>query len=531
LTVDSSIKERTTHRLLERRAEQYGNRDFLFFKDEVWGLEDFDREASKVAAGLQALGITKGDKVAVMLKNRPEYLFAWFGINKLGAVEVPINPAHKGELLTHMLNLADCRVLFLQREFVDQIATVQEDLTTLESYVCLDGAEGDIGLGGLPCTTYAALVDNDRRFDAPDVIWSDPFAIMFTSGTTGPSKGVLLPHNYPIMLAELFTGMAEYVESDRLYVPLPYFHGHAMVASTLPALLCGGSIVVAERFSVSQTWDDIRRYGCTGFNYTGAMTAMLMKAEPKPDDSDNPIRVMCGGGTAPAVLPLFEERFDVTLVEGTYGTTEIGLPTICSLEDRRQGVASRRNPNCEVKLVDDNGFEVGPNTQGEMLVRPLQPYCMMLEYYNMPEETVTAWRDLWYHTGDYLSVDEKGVYSFVDRKKDALNRRGENISSFEVERGVASHEAVLQSAAVAVKSDLGGDEVLVCVVCKPGQQLNAEELIAHCEDRMARFMVPRYVRFMDELPKTPTERVRKHLLRDEGITPDTWDREKGANVG
>jgi len=204
------------------------------------------------------------------------------------------------------------------------------------------------------------------------------------------------------------------------------------------------------------------------------------------------------------------------------------LPLMNTPQVRRPATCGKPHPDVAVRLVDDHGLEVGPNTPGELLIRPHRPYIMLLEYYNDPQRTVDAWRDLWFHTGDYLYCDDDGYYHFVDRKKDALRRRGENISSYEVEKAVNSHPAVLESAALAAKSELGEDEVMVCLTLKPGQKLTPVELTAHCEERMAYFMVPRYLRFMEGLPKTPTERVQKYRLREEGVTPDTWDREKAG---
>lgn len=219
----------------------------------------------------------------------------------------------------------------------------------------------------------------------------------------------------------------------------------------------------------------------------------------------------------------FEKRFGLTIVE-IYGMTEFGLPLMCHLGDRKPGTCGKAR-HCEVRIVDDNQVDVGPNMVGELLVRPLKDHCMLIEYYNMPEKTVEAWRDLWFHSGDYFYYDDEGYYYFVDRKKDALRRRGENISSYEVEKVINSHPAVLESAAVAIKSPLGEDEVMVCLVLRPGKSLAPEELIAYCEECMAYFMVPRYLRFMDAMPKTPTERVQKHILRQEGVTSDVWDLE------
>ncbi|RIK93937.1 MAG: ATP-dependent acyl-CoA ligase [Proteobacteria bacterium] len=520
----SLTRNRTVHGVLADKVTQYGNREFFRFGDQVFGYQDLDRESNKVAAGMQALGLAKGDKVAIMLDNRPEYLFLWFGLSKLGAVEVPLNTAHKGDLLTYMIDRADCRLIVIDQAYLPELASCLANLPKLERVIVMDDAGVSLTR---PMTSYGALVANDGAFKAADVIWSDPLAILFTSGTTGPSKGAVMPQNYPVYLAEILTRAARYSEADCLYNALPFFHGNAQFLSTMPALYSGARMVVAPRFSASAFWDDVRRYGCTEFNYIGGIIPILLKAEEKPNDADNPLRIMLGGGCPVNLFEPFQKRFGVRLIEG-YGMSEIGLPLMNTVDDPRSGNCGRVHPDYEVKLVDEDGVEVGADTPGELLIRSKKPYCVLLEYYNMPEKTVEAWRDLWFHTGDFLKRDAEGYFYFLDRKKDALRRRGENISSYEVEKVINSHPAVLESAAVAAASELAEDEVMVCLTCRPGKTVTPEDLIEYCEQRMAYFMVPRYVRIMDKLPKTPTERIQKYRLREEGVTPDTWDRERNG---
>jgi len=378
---------------------------------------------------------------------------------------------------------------------------------------------------------YEALVDNPGTFEAPGVYWSDPFAILYTSGTTGPSKGSLMPHNYAFFMGDIIIRCGEYSEADCLYNALPLFHGNAQLLSTMPALMSGARMVLAERFSASGFWPEVKRYGCTEFNYIGGILPILLKAPPQPDDADNPLRLLFGGGCPPDLFDEVERRFGLTILEG-YGMSEIGLPLLNSLKSRKRGTIGKPAFGCQVKLVDDHMMEVGPGRVGEILIRPEEPYTMLLEYHKMPEKTLEAWGNLWFHTGDYAKRDEEGYYYFVDRKKDALRRRGENISSYEVERIVNSHPAVLESAAVAVKDEMGEDEVLVCVAAKPGASPEPTELFEHCRGKMAYFMVPRYIRVLTELPKTPTQKVQKAELRAQGITADTWDRvAAGYEVG
>lgn len=521
------IHDRVIHRVLEQKIKQFGNRDFFHFKEQTFGYVDFDRESDKVAAGFQALGIEKGDKVAIQMSNRPEFLFIWFGLSKLGAVEVPINTAHRGSLLTYMIGMADCRLVVTENMFLDRLAPVLKELPQVEQVVVLKQASEPLPELDKPIVDYSRLVENDGIYQKIEVIWSDPFAIMFTSGTTGPSKGALMPQNYALFMGEVICEAGRYSESDRLYNALPLFHGNAQVLSTMPALMSGAQMVLAEKFSASRFWGDVKRHGCTEFNYIGSILPILYKADPRPEDSDNPMRIMVGGGAPPDLFEAFEKRFGLRLIEG-YGMSEMGLPFMSPYSEGKPGSCGKPRSDYEVKLVDHNDIEVGPGKVGELIIRPQKPYTILIEYFKMPDKTVEAWRDLWFRTGDYMRQDKEGFFHFVDRKKDALRRRGENISSYEVEAVVNCHPAVLESAAIPIQSELGEDEVMVCLTLKSGQRLTPLELIAHCEQEMAYFMVPRYLRFLKALPKTPTERVQKYILRQEGLTPDTWDREKAG---
>ncbi|WP_265943417.1 AMP-binding protein [Dechloromonas sp. A34] len=517
--------ERTIHHLLERRATLQGEAVFFWFKEQSFSYARLNRMASGVAKGLQETGVAKGDRVAVMLGNSAEFLAVWFGLSKLGAIEVALNTAHRGYLLSYQLNQAQCSVLIVDQGFLPCIEGIRKELESLRHVIVL-GAEGELPVWpGIELHRYEEVTGKGEDYRPVEVLWNDPLGIMFTSGTTGPSKGAVLPQNYAIHTAEIISGIAGYGPEDCLYNALPLFHGNAKLLSTMPALYAGATMVLAERFSASQFWEDVARYRCTEFNYIGSILSILLKADPKPDDRANSLRVLLGAGATPGVYEAFEARFGVSLIEG-YGMSEIGLPLMSRPGASKPGTCGKPHPDYEVKLVDDQGQAVATGVPGELLVRPKKPWSTLLEYYRMPEKTVEAWQGLWFHTGDYLLQDEEGFYHFVDRKKDAIRRRGENISSYEVETMVTSHPLVLEAAATPVKSELGEDEVMITVVLRPGAQLSAAELIVHCEQVMAKFMVPRYVRFVASLPRTPTEKVQKYVIREQGVTADTWDRER-----
>ncbi|NLX92023.1 MAG: AMP-binding protein [Firmicutes bacterium] len=540
-------RERVMHRLLERQAEKYGQRTYMYFEDKKFSYKDLNDFASRVARGLQDLGIAKGDKVAVVMENCPEYIFLMFALSKLGAVEVPINVFHKGEIMNYMVDHSDCSIVVMQVQYIDRLESILQKSNKIKAVVLMESS-GEDQKSGVTNATVAAvkeriasfgkkalgwpeLMGNDGNYQKADVIWSDPLLLLYTSGTTGLSKGVLLPQNLFYSMAERFCNWVlegNLGEDDCIYVPSPLFHAHAWHAGINLALLKGARILLRRRFSASAHWDDIRRFNCTYSAAGGPRLPILLAAEPSPNDADNPLRVILGGPASEKICNAFEPRFGVKVLE-FYGSTELGAPAMNTVSNRKIGSCGRMLPDFLFKIADDDGAEVGVNQPGEFLVRVKQPYAMMLEYYKMPEKTVEAWRDLWFHTGDRVRVDEDGYIHFVDRKKDSIRRRGENISSFEVERVINSHPAVLESAAYGVESEFtDDDEVMVSLVLKPGQTLSPEELIAHCEGEMAYFMVPRYVRFVKELPKNAVNRVEKFKLREEGVTSDTWDREKSG---
>jgi len=318
-------------------------------------------------------------------------------------------------------------------------------------------------------------------------------------------------------------------EGDCIYINNSLFHAHAWHAGINLSLLCGAKILLVKKFSARRYWDDIKSRNCVISIAGGARLPILLLAEPKPDDADNSMKVVLGGPASEKLCNAFEPRFGAKIIE-FYGSSELGMVMTNFVADRKLGACGKVYPgDFEVKLVDEDGVEVPPGTPGEILVRPLKPYMIMLEYYKMPDKTTEAWRDLWFHTGDNALIDDEGFYHFVDRKKDSIRYRGENISSFEVERVINSHPAVMESAAYPVKSEISeDDDVMVSVALKPGQSLRPEDLLSHCEGKMAYFMVPRYVRFMESLPKNAVLRVEKYKLRDAGVTEDAWDREKAG---
>jgi crotonobetaine/carnitine-CoA ligase len=514
---------------------------FLHYLDEEWSFETTDKTARRVAAGLVRLGIKKGDNVAIFMDNCPELLFLCFGIYKLGAVAVPVNVAHRGEILAYLLEHPDPKLLVFHTHYWDRIGLALSNVKSLGALVAVEAREEDRAPEGgsaaslndlsagfsAPVLSWADLVDNDGTYPREEVRFSDPAMIIYTAGTTGLPKGVVLPHNQLYSAAERHRDCLGVTDEDCVYNCMPLFHAVGWHGGVNLALVSGARLALARRFSASRFWNDIRRYGATVCPCAGSVTSVLFRQEPRPDDANNPLRFFLGGPTPPELFETFEQRFGVRNAE-FYGTTEIAAPTMNRPFERKIGSCGKIHPDFEVHIIGENGVECQPGIAGEIAVRPRKPYNMMLGYYKNPQATVEAWRDLWFRTGDFGYLDEDGYLHFSDRKKDVIRRRGENLSSFEVEKIINSHPAVLESAVIGVRSELGEEEVMACVVPAPGSKVAPEEIVAYCEGRMAYFMVPRYIRFVDSLPKTPSYRVEKYKLREEGITPDTWDREKAG---
>jgi crotonobetaine/carnitine-CoA ligase len=513
--------------ILAERAATQPDRPVIRTDDGDLTYRDLDQAANRVAnaIGPAGLGLDKGDTAAVMLPNGPEYMFTWMGLAKAGVVEVPLNTGLRGDLLAYMLNQAEVRALVVAEKWVERIEAIRNDLDTVEHVIVVGNANGEGDGDDRGSHSFASLIDHaDDRPPAIEVGPADHSAILFTSGTTGPSKGVVLTHNANFRLAANVNALMGYGPGEVLYNAFPLFHVNARYTGVLCAFICDGEIVLPSRFSASGFWDTTRRRGVTAVNYMGAMLMMLFKQPERPDDADNPVRRAYGAPAPLTIYKDFEHRFGVQLVE-VYGSTEAGTVTENTVEEFRVGSCGRATAYYDVEIHDESDETCPPRTEGEIVVRPKEPNVLFDHYYRMPEETLHAFRNLWFHTGDRGWQDEDGYFYFVDRMKDAIRRRGENISSWEVEKVLTSHPSVDEVAVIGVPSELSEEEVLAIVVTKSGHQITPAELLDHGQDRLPHFAVPRYVRFIDELPKTPSQRIEKYRLREVGLTDDTWDRE------
>jgi crotonobetaine/carnitine-CoA ligase len=527
---DYPFSQQTIGHIIRDKAIECGDRVFLEFEDGTTAtFAQCDEISDRIANGLLAMGLKKGDTLATFLPNSIDGILIWLGASKAGIIEVPINLANKAGFLSHILNNSCCTAIIIDHTLIDRLAFIQNDLPSLKSVVVW--GDSDIGLLKpslkFQLSAYADLLAESSEQREIPVQGSDPAAIIYTSGTTGPAKGVLLSN------AGIYSGARDYVEAvratrdDALFTCLPLFHGNARFLCVYPALQLGAKAVIYERFSASRFWDQIRKHKATIFNSLGAIGTFIFSQPRKPDDADNTVRV-CAAFPMPATIyEQFEKRYNLKVVEG-YGLTETAVITYNPWDNPKIGSCGKEAPNFEVRIVDEHHFPVSPGTIGEIVVRGKRPWVLCLGYINMPDKTVELVQNHYYHTGDAGYMDEEGYLYFKDRIKDYIRRRGENISSTEIENVVLGHPAIQACAAIGVKSEHSEDEVKIVVELKENAVLPPEELLSYCIDRMPYFAVPRYVEFSGCMPRTANEKIQKAVLRQAGITPSTWDREEAG---
>ena len=517
------LPERTFTAVIGRHVARQPDRPAVRDPQRALSYGALYEEALSVAAGSARLEVAAGEPVLLMMDNHLDAIVAWWALALTGRVEVPVNTAYKGSILVHVANNSGAGVIVLDEAYLPVLAEVAAQLPRLAHVV----VRGEVGPAlrkalpaGLRVHPWAGLA-GPRVRPAELQPW-DLMGIMYTSGTTGPSKGVRVTqaHAYGYA-APAVLGRA--LPEDVSLVTLPLFHIGGQWAGVYNSLIAGGASVVLPRFSATTYWDDVRHYGCTYTLLLGAMANFLVQQPPREDDARHPMRQLLMVPVVPQ-LEAFQARFGIETVATAYGLTEGSTALIAPQGRARPGAVGVPRPDFDVRLVDEHDMPVPRGRVGELLIRPHEPWSVMDGYHDMPEATVSAWRNQWLHTGDAFRIDEDGQYVFVDRMKDAMRRRGENVSSFEVEREIMEHPAVLEAAVVGVPSDATEDDILACVALRPGQSVTADALLDFLEARLPYFMVPRYVDFLPELPKTPTAKIRKQALRERGVTATCHDR-------
>ena len=518
--------------VLRARAESDPDRDYLRFADGPWrSLGEVNARANRVANALLARGLRRGEAVSTLMPNSEDNLVTWFGILKAGGVQSPINLAYRGDFLSWVLNLPRSRFLVIADSHLDRLAQVAGDLAHLEHVVVWTAGEGPSGPEpGVRSEPFAALADApDGEPDlAEPVRWTDDARIMFTSGTTGRSKGVIKQHASDYFSGRTYNEVCAVGPEDTLFSCLPLFHSNAQVLAAYPALIAGARVAFVERYSSARFWEQVVAAEATCFNTVSAINYFIWNTPESSAEREHRVSRVMAMPAPKDIYEDFERRFGIRFVEG-YGLTETGMVTyVPPGAGPRPGSCGMATPGFEVSVVEPGTDRpLPPDTPGEIVVDMKLPNIVMRAYAGMPEKTAEDFRNLKLHTGDLGRMDAEGYLYFMDRVKDYIRRRGENVSSMEVEHVVCAHPDVLEAAAVGVPAGEGAsaeDEILVCVVLRDGRAPDFGELCEWLEERMPYFAVPRFVRVVDALPKTPTERVRKVELRSAGVTPDCFDR-------
>jgi crotonobetaine/carnitine-CoA ligase len=518
--------------VLDAQAAERPDQPLLVIDDEPLTYRQLQHGSRTAAAALAELGVGDGDRVALFMGTSPEWVTLWFGAARLGAVVVPVNTAFRGDFLARQLADSASVVVAVDAGLEERIGSVAGDVPTLHSLlVRTDGTEAPArsGQASLKRLTTDGLA-LDRTHDVEDrSVWDRPAAIFYTSGTTGPSKGAIATHHYLLSAAATMVDLWQLKPGEVVYAPLPLFHLSA-VGSVLGPMLAGGTGVLERAFSVHATWDQVRRYGAAGMALAGAMVTMLWNLPPDERDRDVPLRFLSAAPVPGELYRAVQERWGCRIVT-CYGLSEAFPLTVAGVDDDNPpGASGRPNPDFDVAVVDTDDRAVAAGQTGEIVCRPRRPHVMFEGYDGRPQETLAQMQNLWFHTGDLGRMDGHGNLTYVDRKKDAMRRRGENISSFEVEQALLRSPDVAEVAAIGCPSDLGEDDVMVCLVAKDPTAFDVVAFMDFCCEKLPYFAVPRYVDVVDELPKNAVGRVLKHELRARGVSASVWDREEAGYV-
>ncbi len=525
--------------LFAQRLADDPDGEYLDVNGTTLSASEIVRSGWRLASALDEFGSANHDRVATLLENSSEAVEAWAGVVLGGRIAVPINTAYKGSYLRHQL--ADCgaTVVVAARSLAHRLVDVAGDLPDLDHVLIVDDEGEDGGderrdLGRIAVHKWADLIGIEEREPDATIRPSDLATFIYTGGTTGPSKGCMLTHNYHEALARQIGICWRRTAEDVVWTPLPLYHFNALTTVVAGALVYGGRGAIYRKFSVSNFWPEMNRVGATITSTLGTMAYLLAHDVDRPEmprsgqpEANRTLRLIGAAPLPVEVDDVIRGRFGVQTFSGAYGVTEASLvswqPPGISNKPNAAGVVN--DEYFDVRIFDDDDAEVPRGTEGEVVVRPKRSHVMFEGYWGRPEVTVEASRNWWYHTGDIGRIDSDGYLFFVDRKADYLRRRGENISSFEVEAVLMSHGGLADVAVHAVPSRFTEDDLKVTATTKEGAVVEPEDLFRWCTERLPYFALPRYIEFRAELPRSPVGRILKRELRDEGVTPTTWDAE------
>jgi crotonobetaine/carnitine-CoA ligase len=505
--------------LIRRHAADRPSDTWLLWQDETYSWSDVLDAARAVANGLVERGVRPGQRVALMMPNGPEFLWSHFGVVFAGALSVPLNISQRGTTLEYILADSGAVAVIFADDLRDVVTRAARACPDLRELVTVGGVRDAQVRHTLEDLMAAPTDDLDLGEDAA----RGGVGLMYTSGTTGPPKGVVTKA-YDLRSLEALIAEASVRPGETMYTPLPLYHGNALVVSALGSMVAGGRLALGAKFSASRFWDEIRRYDAVEFNALGGIMPILLKQPVRPDDADNPVRVVLSAG-APSDerWDEFQNRFGVRLVEW-FGMVD--SPGTLLNASGRPGSMGRPVGGVDFRVVDDHDQPLPAGEVGELVFK--HPAGQLSYYHNNEAATLDAYRGGWFHSGDLASVDDDGWFYFRGRKKQSMRRRGENISAWEIESVLIQHPAVRECAAYGVPSDLGEEEVVVAVVPVEGADLRPQDVIAFCEGSLAHYAVPRFVTVVAELPKTGTQKIQYEALRQAWAPADAWDRESHA---
>lgn len=524
------VRDLTIAKVLRRQAELRGDAICLHNveNDRRYSYAEVDALTDRMGNGLLALGLRQGDHVAMMVESSAECLFTNFAIGKIGCVSVPINTGSRGQLLTYLLTAADVVAIVADPVCASRLMDCIDDLPQLRNLIIMDERAKP-----LPVPPHISVVPHHRLENGAshspgiDVAFDDPAFIMYTSGTTGPSKGNVFVHATTFMWEQSSPRLCNMDERDIFYFCVSMGHVAGLFGIAYLMVALGGTIALSTKFSASRFFGDVRKSGATLAMTIGAMGNFIENQPPTTDDRNHNLRVLLGG-PLPKDPQAFQVRFGVHLSQG-YGLSDHSsfIKFTPGESPEKLGSIGKVVEPFEVLIVDERDCEVAVGVIGEIVVRSRYPWRCSSGYYKRPAESMEARRNDWFHTGDRGYLDIDGFYWFVDRAKDSIRRRGENISAFEVERVLLSHPAVAEAAAYPVNADSNEDELAVSLVLREGKSLDIPDFIRFCANNLAIFMVPRFVAIVESLPKTPTQRVEKYKLKAwaNENRDSFWDRE------
>jgi crotonobetaine/carnitine-CoA ligase len=499
---------------------------FIDFEEGVpWTARELDARVNQLSAGLNRIGVRRADRVAFILENQVEAVTTYLALAKLAAVAVPINAANKGEFLAHPLNDSEASVVLIRGDLLERLDRIQDRLTVKPRVVAVGSIPETSSTSGI--IDYAELIAGSDAFETNEPRPEELSMVLYTGGTTGPSKGCMISHQYLVQKARINNRELQRVPEDVLWTPLPLFHVNAVQFAMVGTMVVGGRAFFARRFSVSRFWPSVQSEGATIVTLLGSMAPLIVNSPQKPSpELPVRIRLLMAVPAQQSVIDGMRDRFGIGLWARGYGQTEMTscITNAPGIEPKPGSAGKINTDNFDVRIFDDFDCEVPHGEPGEIVVRPKRPGLMFSGYWKNASAMTKAMRNFWYHTGDIGIVDADGYLFFVDRKDDYLRRGGENISSIEVEQVFMKHPAVLDIAAFGVASQLSEDELKVVVVLRPGAALTPEELCLWSANELPYFAIPRYIEIVDDMPRSAVGRVLKRDLKLAGITTATWDR-------